>query len=333
MFQKLQFDQLTCHTQIDYSEVEVSGRILPFLVELDLNLSKLAPGPGEKQKFCYRITGVGENKPKFANLSHSVFSICKDITADQIVNIQVFIDGEEQTVNFGKGGNVELRPPDKPDPPTGCPGLKFGFGLNKVAGAPGSTMLLCFELTTPYPVSDIDVCLSGAGKTARGLTICGPACEGPPLPHLSLTKECPTPDNTHFQVGDAVTMTLTVTNSGDTAVNGVTVVDMINVPANVAISGLTTDPAATTINPPTGPYSSTDIFISWGNLTVPAQASIMLEVTFTILAAPPEGALITNVDAGIGQFSGTDLFTCTIPVIGPPPPERGLNMQSFGILA
>jgi hypothetical protein len=58
-------------------------------------------------------------------------------------------------------------------------------------------------------------------------------------------------------------------------------------------------------------------------------------VTFTILAAPPQGDVIANVDAGITALSGTSQFTCTIPVIEllslPPQasPVRGLSIQDY----
>jgi len=61
---------------------------------------------------------------------------------------------------------------ENPDPPTGCPGLKFDFGLDKVDGV----MNICYELTTTYPVGPNPVCLFGGGVTASGLSICGPVC-------------------------------------------------------------------------------------------------------------------------------------------------------------
>jgi uncharacterized repeat protein (TIGR01451 family) len=151
---------------------------------------------------------------------------------------------------------------------------------------------------------------------------------------LILTKVCPTPTppDTRFNVGDTATITLTVSNSGSTAVTGVAVLDEIFIPADVLISILTTVPLATFITPPTGPYSNTNIFITWTGLTVPAFSSILLTVVFTILSAPPQGDVITNVDAGITALSGTSQFTCTIPVIElipPPSPQRGLSIQDY----
>lgn len=163
-----------CNTQIDYSQVMAGDRIIPFVLTLDLANSVLNPGPGENQRFCYIVTGTGADEPQFADLSHLVLGICEQITEDQIVNITVTIDGVPQEVTFGEGGNVELRTPQNPDPTTGCAGLKFDFGLDKVDGV----MNFCFELTTPFSLGPNPVCLSGGGETASGLSICGPACNG-----------------------------------------------------------------------------------------------------------------------------------------------------------
>jgi uncharacterized repeat protein (TIGR01451 family) len=162
-------------------------------------------------------------------------------------------------------------------------------------------------------------------------------------PTVALTKVCPvpTPPNTHFNAGDTVTITLSVANSGSAAATGVTALDQIHIPADVLISSLTTAPLASIISPPAGPYSDTDILITWTGLTVPALSSILLTVTFTVLASPPLAGVITNVDAGITVLSGTSLFTCTIPVSPPappppPPPQtrgaRGLSIQDWETL-
>ncbi len=165
--------QQICNNVIDYSQVP-GDSILPFLIELNLDQSILNPGPGENQRFCYNLTGVGEDLPTFKDLSHLVLGICNTIPENQITNITVTIDGIPQEVTFGEGGNVELRTPQNPDPTTGCAGLKFDFGVNKVEGE----MTFCFELTTAYLRGNNAVCLFGGGQTASGLSICGPVCNG-----------------------------------------------------------------------------------------------------------------------------------------------------------
>lgn len=168
----LQSALINCLTQIDYSQI-TGERIIPFIIELDPEESVLNPGPSENQRFCYKITGVGKDSPEYANLSHLVLGICDTIPENQIDNITVFINGDEQDVEFGSNGNVQLRTPENPDPSTECPGLKFNFGLDKVGGE----MNICFELKTPYPIGPNIVCLSGGGVTANQLSICGPVCE------------------------------------------------------------------------------------------------------------------------------------------------------------
>ncbi|MDR7855967.1 hypothetical protein [Tissierella sp.] len=159
---------------MDYSTV-TNGKILPFANELDLAASNLDPDPGENQRFCYNITGVGEDNSDFADLSHFVFSICEDITEDQLENVTVTIDGVPQTVIIGD--NVEIFNPPDVDPPTGCSGLKFDFGLDKVEGE----MTVCYELNVVYPIGPTELCLFGASETRRGLSICGPVCNGEPV--------------------------------------------------------------------------------------------------------------------------------------------------------
>lgn len=159
--------ELPCNREIDYSQVQ-GDRILPFKFELDVPASNLFPGPGENQRFCYNVTGVGEGGPQEADLSHFVLGICDEIPADQIVNITV--NGVPQVLN----GNVELRTPQNPDPTTGCAGLKFDFEVNKEGGQ----LTFCFELTVPRDIGPNPVCLFGGGATVQGLSICGPVCDG-----------------------------------------------------------------------------------------------------------------------------------------------------------
>jgi hypothetical protein len=156
-----------CNTCINYSEV-IGEKIIPFLVELDLEASNLNPAPGENQHFSYNITGMGTDDDKYVNLKHIVFGICDEIPADQITNVYVTKDGVEQNVELGK--NVELKTPESPDESTDCAGLKFEFDLDKVNGE----MTVSFELKTPYPVGPNTVNLFGEGVTANTLSIYGP---------------------------------------------------------------------------------------------------------------------------------------------------------------
>lgn len=167
--------QLLCNTLIDYSSLP--GSVLPFTVQLDLVNSILTPALGEYQRFCYIVTGVGSDTSEQKNLSHWVLGICDQITEGDIIQdtITVVIGSEPQTVIFGT--NVVLGI----DPTTGCSGLKFDFGLNKISGTLDSVMQVCFELTSPYTVGPNLVCLKGGTTTESGLSICGPSCgELPP---------------------------------------------------------------------------------------------------------------------------------------------------------
>ena len=161
-----------CSLEIDYSTVP-GEQILPFQVSLNLSDSILAPSAGENQRFCYDVVGVGKDSVAYADLNHVVFGICSSIPAKDIVNVTVGINAAAQEVVFGEGGNVELLSAERPDPATGCSGLKFDFPLDKVYGS----MHICFELTVPHEVAPIDVCLYGGTTALKGLTICGPVCE------------------------------------------------------------------------------------------------------------------------------------------------------------
>lgn len=169
MSEKRQFDQLDCNETIDYSTVDTR---FSFFIQLEPE-SVLFPGPGENQKFCYSIIGIGQDTQDFVDISHFVFVICPDITYSQLENVQVSIDGAPQDVNVGPDGNVEILT----DPPTGCTGLKFDFPVDKVLNGEGSRLFLCYELNTVYPVGDTEVCLKGSVDSVSGLSICGPVCK------------------------------------------------------------------------------------------------------------------------------------------------------------
>lgn len=161
--------ELLCNYQIDYSKV-LGDRILPFVFTLNTEESVLEPEEGEYQKFCYDITAVGEDLPKYADLSHFLFGICRAVTQSDIAEITVSINGDPQNVIWGE--NVEIKTAEHPDPPTGCTGLKFDFPLDKEIGI----MRVCISLRTVYNIGPMNVCLYGGGTTATGLQICGPMC-------------------------------------------------------------------------------------------------------------------------------------------------------------
>ena len=161
-----------CNLEVDYSAVP-GEQILPFQVSLNLSDSVLAPSAGQNQRFCYDVVAVGKDSAAYADLSRVVFGICDRIPVNEIVNVAVAINAAAQEVVFGEGGNVELCGAGRPDPATGCSGLKFDFTLDKVYGS----MHICFELTVPREVAAIDVCLFGGNTALEGLTICGPVCE------------------------------------------------------------------------------------------------------------------------------------------------------------
>ncbi|MBS6194928.1 MAG: hypothetical protein KH828_05040 [Clostridiales bacterium] len=160
---------MTCSDMIDYSTVS-GERILPFQFTLNTEKSVLEPQEGEHQIFCYDVEGVGEDRPQFADLSHFLLGICKDITREDILSVTVKIDGKEQEVVWGE--NVEIKTEEKPDPPTGCAGLKIDFGLDKVDGE----MEVCITMASPFAVGPVVVCVFGGNVTATGLAICGPVC-------------------------------------------------------------------------------------------------------------------------------------------------------------
>ncbi len=157
-----------CNTTINYASVP-GDVILPFEFTLDPS-SILYPAPGQNQQFIYTVTGNGEDTSEYADLSHFLLVVCSDITEETLQNVTVTIDGVPQNVIIGT--NVEVLPPSNPDNQTGCPGLKFDFGLNKVTGV----MVVSFELTTTHAIGPVAVCVYGGQTSHNNLTMCGPVC-------------------------------------------------------------------------------------------------------------------------------------------------------------
>ena len=143
------------------------GKILPYLIELDALDSVFIPEPGNNQKFSYTVTGKGGNSNE-ENLEYLVLGIDPSITADQIKNITVTINGSKQTVRFNVSSpNVRIVNPDKN---TGVSGLKFEFDLKRKNGV----MKISFELTETYEVQLIPLALYGDETVKKGLSIGGP---------------------------------------------------------------------------------------------------------------------------------------------------------------
>lgn len=158
-----------CSATVDYSKVS-GERILPFVFTLNEADSVLEPKDGENQKFCYDVSGVGQDTSQYADLSHFLLGICKEIKQEDIVAVTVVIDGVPKEVVWGD--NVEIKTEEKPDPPTGCAGIKFDFPLDKVDGE----MQVCITLAKSYAIGPVNVCVFGGNVKADGLMICGPVC-------------------------------------------------------------------------------------------------------------------------------------------------------------
>jgi hypothetical protein len=171
MQDKSQNPEILFNTQIDYSIIG-EEQILPYVIEFDLENSILTPALGQRQRFCYQITGVGDTNSRSSDLTSFLLTIGDEITEDQIINISVKIDDTLQEITFKKGGNVELLAPEESDHNSKNAGLQFNFNLNRL----GSLMTICFELATLFPVGVNPIQLTGMEFTVSGLTIGGPVC-------------------------------------------------------------------------------------------------------------------------------------------------------------
>lgn len=287
--------------------------------------------------WTYTIQIDGPNG--IADLSHWNIAMCEDLLEAAVDNeddffiVEVSEDGGATFDNITAiiealpGGDPSLAPPFNT-----VPVLKIG--LEQPAGTTWIYRITIiddnfFDLAAETGSAFIkagsgDFIFNSANCGVNALPTPSVNCNRQLNPELTLEKTCPLlPPGRDFDVRDTVTITLTVTNTTNDDVMNVTVLDLLRVPACVIISSLTTSPLATTINPPTGPYTNTDILVTWTGLTVPANSSIELTITFTIQRILKICCFITNVDAGIGELSGTGIFTCTIPLQAPLP-TRGI---------
>lgn len=159
----------SCNLLADYSQLG-SEPVLPFLITLNLTDSRLTPGAGQKQRFCYDVTGIGLPGGDYADLTRIVLGLPEEIEADDITSITVAVNGRPREVEFGPEGNVRLYTAADPEPESGAAGLAFYFPLPRE----DSQMQLSFELNEPYPIGPMALALSGGGLTLDDLDICGP---------------------------------------------------------------------------------------------------------------------------------------------------------------
>ncbi|MBO7666954.1 MAG: hypothetical protein J6T26_00680 [Firmicutes bacterium] len=167
----------SCNLLADYSQAGGDPAV-PFLVTLNLTASRLTPGAGQNQRFCYDVTGIGLPGGDYADLAQLVLGLCEDVGADDIASLAVAVNGVPQQVEFGPEGNVRLFTAADPDPVSGLAGLAFYFPLHWE----DSQLQLCFELTEPRPIGPMGLAVSGGGTTLDSLDICGPVCSQPEEP-------------------------------------------------------------------------------------------------------------------------------------------------------
>lgn len=167
----------SCNLLADYSQAG-SDPVLPFLITLNLTDSRLTPGAGQNQRFCYDVTGIGLPGGDYADLTGILLGLPEDIEADDIISVSVAINGAPQQVEFGPEGNVRLFTAADPDPESGASGLAFYFPLPRE----DSQMQLCIELSEPYPIGPMGFAVSGGGLTLDDLDICGPVDSPPEEP-------------------------------------------------------------------------------------------------------------------------------------------------------
>lgn len=156
-----------CAAYIDYATVPAQ-RTLPFSFSLDGVTETVQGG----QRFCYTVLGHGTGGSAEVDLSHFLFVTCDELTLSDLITAEVTIDG--QPMNVSIGDNVTVMTAQNPDPTTGCTGIKFDFGLDKVAGV----MTVCFTLGRAFSVGAVPVCVKGGQVSLRSLSICGPVCQG-----------------------------------------------------------------------------------------------------------------------------------------------------------
>lgn len=244
------------------------------------------------------------------DLSHWVLQICPDraITTGSFT-AAISTDG----TNFTPISEIKV---EAIDPPTGVTNvLKINRGQNT-----GTLLYYRIAIVDPdyfnlAPGPGIIAIKAGTGTFSFNASTCTTVLPTPSInctkienpTGLTLTKRCPRGIGI---VGETVAIELMVENPTSTNFTSVTVLDKVNIPLGVTIGNVVTNPVAT-LTPTQVTYTNQDILITWSNLTIPPGVTT-LTFSFIIQSAPATETVITNLDAGITNLSGTDQYTCTI---------------------
>ncbi|MGN7356984.1 DUF7507 domain-containing protein [Paenibacillus sp. SAF-054] len=197
---------------------------------------------------------------------------------------------------------------------TAIPGASPVTGISVGTVAVGATLTVTFNVvlnSLPNPATLTNTASSTfsyqlpSGRTLTGSSISNTVTIQASAPNVTVLKSA---DTSSAAVNDVVTYTLTVVNSGASAVNNVVVSD--NIPAgSVFVNGsvkLNNNPVVNA-NPLNG--------VQIGSLTASASATVTFQVQVSSLPNPAQLVNQASVAFNSGTFLGTSLSnTVTIPV-------------------
>jgi hypothetical protein len=141
---------------------------MPYIVELNLDETVFYPKQGERQRFCYEITGNGKDEKDDLNIvllcANEVFS------KEEIAYMEVYLDGVKQEIAFGEDGNVEMPKRTVEDPSPNPAGIRITLPLKSAQGC----LKICFELARPRLIGSSDILLVGKDGKVCVRRVCGP---------------------------------------------------------------------------------------------------------------------------------------------------------------
>jgi hypothetical protein len=141
---------------------------MPYIVELNLDETVFYPKQGERQRFCYEITGNGKDEKDDLKIvllcANEVFS------QEEIAYIEVYMDGAKQEISFDPGGNVEILQRSEENPFPNPAGIRITLPLKSTQGC----LKVCFELAQPRLIGSSDILLVGKDEKVCVRRVCGP---------------------------------------------------------------------------------------------------------------------------------------------------------------